>query len=855
MLKPITMYSALAAGIVLLGGMLAGCTKPEVETPASPSAELSVTSVGVTEAVLNLKTSLISEYAWAVYAEEPGTAPVPDVLFATGTVAACADGDNEFTVSGLEGNTGYTVYLAAKTVDDEFYDEVLAVNFTTTDYTEVLTILDAGYDSFRAHIQIPEDVIANGHAIRYVPVDIFTYNMNKQGMWGVNSDASMMQSNGGPDFCVTESSTLTFDNSEEQLYLHENFVPGAQLVFMIGEYEWGETWGNEGYLLPLFDEEGFMMDSMENPDVDEASYWSGVYDKVVVQLRKPELLEPTVNVEMDIKATSGTIKLTPEDGVVQYTVFCMPEELYQMVLGYLDNNEDHLQWFSTTVQAYMNGALSLSGAQEIDIADLFYDVPAESHYHLLVTAMGDAKGYTQNFQHIEFDTKAKVLEAPAVTVTPVGGEVSEDPFKVVFNVKNTGNVPVVSGYYAANYEREWESALSYSEYADIISTGNPLSAAEIELINSPEGYDMTFNSIDGMTTRLGILVYNEENTPNVVEEGGPAIAEQSTPYQPADERVESALFTDLPGDWTMTAEVSNYDYNQGSYVSLGAQSIKVSIYDGLNDYPDVLPENVYSLYPDMSKAEVDNLYEEFKMEAEAFNAKVRGQNWLLCVGFGYETPSEYYSMFDAATPYELFCDPEYSGYDVASLFYDFGPKWYLEVAADGSVTVPMDKDFMYPLSAWNRSTYYMAGYDKDNTATFVSGSFPAEVSSGHETITVNALTSDLYEGVNFYPNAIVDYGYYQSLSGYRIDGPLTLTKGWNGSDNALTSASVKSAGEAGVPVNNVVGFVPGSAPKSRTAFPAESEIVKYEQVENFKVVTPEEFLENVKTYSQQLLGR
>ena len=104
---------------MMAGGMLSGCEEPLV-TPDPPTAELSVVKTGTTEAVLNLHTGSISEYAWLVYSEDPGTAPVPDVLFATGTVSACVDGDNAFTVSGLEGNMTYTVYLAAKTIDDEY---------------------------------------------------------------------------------------------------------------------------------------------------------------------------------------------------------------------------------------------------------------------------------------------------------------------------------------------------------------------------------------------------------------------------------------------------------------------------------------------------------------------------------------------------------------------------------------------------------------------------------------------------------------------------------------------------------------------------------------------------------------
>lgn len=844
-------HLSLLACLVAAGGMLlSGCAKNTVES--EPSVELSLKSAESTSAVFSLRTSGISEYAWAVYSDVPESAPTEDVLFMDGTAGTCADGDSEFTVSALEGATDYILYLAAKTSGDEYYGEVLSAQFTTADYSEMITVINADYSSVSVHLEVPESVKENGNALRYVPVDLFTYNSNRMGMWGINSDASMLQMNGGPEHCVTDSGTLVFDNSEESTYMHNPFAPGEPLVFMTGEFSWGEVYGNEGYLVPLFDEEGFMAASMENPDVNDADYWTGAYDKKIIMLREPGELDATVKVDMDIKAVTGSIKFTPDPEVYQYCVFIMDNATYDMILGYLDDNEDYLQWFSTSYAAFMSGAVALTGNQEILLQDMFWNVPEDSHFHMIVTALGDEQGTSQSFQHIEFDTASKSLEAPVVTVTPVGGDVSDDPFSVKFNVKNTGNVPVVSAKYAANYIREWESSLTYMSYADIASSGYAFSDAEIEKINSAEGLELNFNSIDGMTTRLAVLAYNEENTENVIEYGGPAVAEQSAPYQPADQRVESALFDELPGVWTMTAEVSSYDYNQGGYVSNGPQSIKVSVYNGLDDYPETLPEDVYALYPDMSKDEVDALYDEFKMEAEAFNAKVRGQNRLLCVGFGYEN-SPY--AFKAATPYELFCSSEYNGYDVASLFYDFGPKWYLEVSADGSVVVPVDFTFMRPMQAWTGGPYYMVGLDtvSGENNVIVTGTFPVEVASDNSSVTVGALTDPSFEGIGFYPNAMVDYGYYQSIFGNRIDSELTLTRGWTG-DSSSTAMSVGNESAGGIRFN--IGLTSEvSRPKSRTAFPSEAKQLEYTQAENVKVVTKDVFEKGLNDYRQQFLSK
>ena len=770
----------------------------------------------------------------------------------------CVDGDNEFTVSGLEGNANYTVYLAAKTVEDEYYDEVLTATFTTTDYTEPLTVVETDYGSFRVHVMVPESVTSAGNALRYLVTDLFTYNMNKNGFMGVTPDAEFMASNGGLEYYIDKSQTMTFDNSEEQLYLHNFFVPGSPIVFKVGEFAWGESWSGEGYITPLFDYEGFYAD----PDAiaNEANYWTGHHAETVVYLREPALLDADVDVQMDIQAVKGTITLTPDEEVYQYCVFVLDQATYEYMLSYLDNDESNLQWFVTTQNAFMNGALSLSGNQVLQLSDIFYEVPADSHFHLLITSMGDAEGTSQSFQHLEFDTTPKTLAAPVITVSPIGGDESDDPFTVGFNIKNTGSVPVVSAAYNANYEREWQSLLEYMDYSQILSSyGNAFSAAEVELINSEEGYNVYFNSVDGMATKIAVMGYNEEMTPNVVEEGGSAVAVQSTPYQPAGERVESALFDELPGDWTMTAEVSQHDYYNGGYTSLGPMATKVTVYDGINDYPETLPENVYELYPDMSKDEVDALYEEFKLEAEAFNAKVRGQNRLLCLGFGYEEDSPY-PLYSAQTPYELFCNPDYSGYDVASLFYDFGPKWYLEVAADGSVTAPFNSVTMSPLTAWTyNGSYYLAGNNPDagyltvnyeydgGYAVPVDAAFPVEVSAGRETVSVNPLMllpEGYEEAQPFYPNAVMESTYGASIGGYRIDSGLTLTKGWNGSEDAASATASVKGGNGSAPALSPMYDVRSASvarPKSRTVVP-ESAKVKYEEVE-INVLTLDKFKE------------
>lgn len=856
-------HYALMAGILLVGAvMAAGCTPEEENVSSEPSAELSVVSADASSAVLSLTVSGISDYAYVTYSEDPGAEPAPVAIYRDGVSGTCSDGENTVNVTGLDALTDYTVYLAARTAAGEYYGEVLSVSFTTTDYTDDLVLVETFYDGFTMQIRMPEEVKERGNVLRYTEGNLLMYNSNKQG-WMASTDAATLEANGG--LWTDESIEITYNDDNvltgevdewgQEIYLHDPIVPGEPLVFMVGEFTTGESmygWG-EGWYSPLFDNEAYN-DALYNGmgEVNEEDYWTGHFAKKTFSAKAPEVLDAKVTFEPDMQAMSGTLRFTPDPEVYQYCVCLLDESSYQTVLQYLENNESYLQWFATSYYAAMMiGAQTFTGNQEVAVEDYIF-LQEDTEYHALITAMGDAEGMTQSFQHETFSTTPKQLEAPEVTVTAIANPSGEEsPYEVWFNVKNTGNVEITSAMYAANYVRDWEGALNMGmTYADITAQGNAFTDAEVAQMNTDEGYDVMFTSLDGMTTRLAVLAYNSEETANDLNaENSPAIAEATTPDQPDAPRVDSELFSALEGEWTMTANVSKYDYYEGGYVDQGPQSIKVTVYDGIDDYPETLPESVYGNYSNMSREEVDALYDEFKMEAEAFNAKVRGQNRLLCLGFGYE--DEGYSSFEAATPYELFCSPDYSGFDVPSLFYDFGPKWYLQVASDGTVSVPVNSSRIYPLQAWTDNIYYLAGYGDSGYisvgADDENAYFPVEVSSDRNTVTVGPME---FEGDDFYPNVIyIYYANYAYLGGNMITSGLTLTRGWAG-DAAAEAGMQQSASGRGqqlrIDSQNGMSFQPVARPKSRTSFLALKQYGKAAM----KIVPAEEFSARLADYSR-----
>ncbi|MGN1231963.1 MAG: hypothetical protein ACI4UJ_00755, partial [Candidatus Cryptobacteroides sp.] len=459
------------------------------------------------------------------------------------------------------------------------------------------------------------------------------------------------------------------------------------------------------------------------------------------------------------------------------------------------------------------------------------------------TAMGDEDGKTQNFQHLTFETPAKSGKAPEVIVTAMD-PAETSPYAVYFNVKcPTKNA--VGGKYAANYAREFEKLLNnkyYSyTYSDIVSQGYAFTADEIALINSDEGYTMAISTVPDEITRLAVLLYNDEDTPNAISGADDkAVAEIRSDKQPDAPKVDSPLFTSLLGDWTMTADVTKYDYYAGGIVPSGSRTCKVTITDAV-EYPETLTQDVYDLYKNsanMDKAAVDALYDEFKEEAKVFNAWLKGQNRLLCLGFGYED-NPYYLEYQGA--YDLFVNELYSGYDNRSLFWDFGPKWYLQIAADGTVSVPSNNITMYPMVAWAGNQIYLAANGPQGAAFNDGGAdlvFPGEVASDNSTVTIKPI---MVGEDPYYP--IAGFNYYGMFKGpdLYVNSNLTLTKGWT--EPAAPASYKAKASKSAKSRISVISATENNVPMLRKT-PLKA-LKSYKKV-SYKVVDKEQFLSTMQ---------
>jgi hypothetical protein len=269
---------------------------------------------------------------------------------------------------------------------------------------------------------------------------------------------------------------------------------------------------------------------------------------------------------------------------------------------------------------------------------------------------------------------------------------------------------------------------------------------------------------------------------------------------------------------------------------------KINISASAPELPASLDASVYDLYKGKSKEEVDGMFEELRDLSDHFTEyRLQGQNRLLCNGFMDFDPTAAMNgvnRLEYRSPYDLFVATDYSSVDIAQLFYDFGPKWYLQVLEDGSVIVPFHSMHMPPMSNWPGYPFYVAGVG--NGAAFYDANesypgFPVEISSDLNTITIKPIVlSDGKQSQAYYMNALgiqPQTGELELLATVLTD--IVLTRGWT---EPAKAAAVYGA-PASVEAMNSGATIPSvSIMKSMTDFEAK-ELPKHKFVEKANVVT------------------
>ncbi len=746
------------------------------------------------------------EIAYQVVAEEMVTSPA--ILFKdtkNSTFATVTPGQTLTVKENVNQDATQYIYAAAK-LDDKKYSKVVEVEFTTPSYQfeELITIVETYYDGYKAHITIPEDTKARGHAIRAASMPLAWYNLMKSSQGMASIDLQAIASQGDPySGHMFDDSTFVWnddnvvlldkfgepvvDENGEMFDIHNPIAPGEPTIIFAGECRYGSKEDFNavvGYYQPE-------RDSWSVPYYDRATQtWLGAFQKKEFFTKEPTLCDATVEVEIpedEIGVTDAMVYFNMDDDVARYFYMILDNSTYNQLLNtYMDGHEEWFQWFLTSYIAFYEwGVFPETESGYTNAAAGFVEpLTGDETYHVLVTVMGDERGATQRFIHETFRTKEKTKPAPVIEVTAIE---TGDPYLATFNIKAPAK-DLVGAYWACNYAREFELMFNAKyTYPDILKGNYTFSSEEMAQINSDAGLELSFPTLDGEVTRFAAYGCNDEYTFNYIndEKEGQGWADYHAPMAEKKTPVTSALFETLQGEWTATATISAKErLEDESIVSYKVEhSSKVVISDEAPELPETLDPYVYSLYSKQTKEDVDGMFEELGYLTDQFTEyRLEGQNRLLCNGFidfdYYKNPAKgEIGRMDYRTPFELFTATNYNSVDIPMLIYDFGPKWFMEVLEDGRVIVPFNSTYMPPMHNWPGYPFYVGAvageYAVIDATTEIPG-FPVEISADGNTITVKPIVAG---GENCYMNAVG-----MSPNGLEIIATvvseIVLTRGW-----------------------------------------------------------------------------
>lgn len=588
------------------------------------------------------------------------------------------------------------------------------------------------------------------------------------------------------------------------------------------------------------------------PTIDFNKFWhaDAWYDYVEFTLPGPDKFETgSVNVNTSaLRTDGGKIVFTPTGDTFCYFLGIMPESSdmgagYFDMLNMLDNKAEYLQWLTTSEIAPYLGIYpyyASDGTVVMNLEEVIYEISAGMRYHIIINAVpgkmqdGDLipDVSKQSFQHITFTLPNYTLDAPELEVTAYP---AYSPYKVKFNVKNANpSLPVKKVVYASNYTREFTSYMStygYT-YGDIV-LGNDgyanLSASEIEQVNSEFGYDMEFDVRENSYYTLAVMGWNSEGRVSDPDaEGSKAVAEATSTAMPAAAPLDMTKLNALKGDWTATATIKTVDYNTGN-ATASQKSWKVSIGD-LNTAETLTSEQYTYLEGfGVNKAAADAYLAEYNKQAADYNAAVLGQNRVLCLG--WDVSGE--RATSTAAPWSLFLMSDYNASLVDYLFYDFGPKWFLQTDAEGNIFVPVNYNVVPPMMLWyNGMEHYLcSGNYEKGIANYIyptdpfdvqTVGIPVEISEDGNTVTlksvvVNTDVSGTAQDVTLYPTMI--YNNQGTLAFYTpyVVSEVVLTKGWTEPAAPASKLSTRNS-TVGKSVVNGGDFKAPAKPHSRTVF-------------------------------------
>lgn len=883
-----------------------GCEEPTEDWINADGTGIKAEVKSTTDKTITLEvhTAGLSKIAWIAQTTDK-TAPAPMLVFRNGETQDVSNGKHTIEVKQLSANTSYNIYFAGEiAATADLTSEVVEVkDVRTADFNEPFTVREVRYDGFTIDVKVPESVKEEDHLIKWATSDFYMYNRNKIGRYGVVPDTELMNLNdsktGYGQFYFNTSTTIRISemdsfatdangNPDYDTYLYDVIVPGQPQMFILGEYEFGEgPWGwGYGYYQPLFNQADWAAAVAKNGGelIDETPYWDGMYKSVLLKAKEPEKLDDNLmDVNIDIRTDDAIVEVTLDESIPMVQIMILSETEHDLVYEWLGRSYEYFQWYATSYAGMMEGATYFyerpkNGVVRTAISEYLLNVSQTSKYWIYVVGLSgyDEEGYMNGSKQVcknyEFYLKQLTKPHPTIEVTPVEPtEPNMAYFKIFCPSAAEGN-PATNGYYISNYEKDWlASGMTAQQLLDNYAWGYEyyqFTTSDLDRINGVDGGDglvLSFTSRPNENYHFAAMITNDEGARAYSD------AVVCRTYETPVDRVESPLFESLKGEWAAsatvryskikpeTAESENPEYEQ--FTKTHTCTINV----GDVEYPEVLPESVYEAFAKagVSREETDIYYKEFSDAADLFNENNRDQNRILMNGFNFAGEMlPYLSYFNYMSAFDLFSADSsiYNSLSSSMPIFDFGPKWFIEVMADGTLGVPFNSDMMPPMGSWALNGYgqleeiHLIGYEPTTPMAIgyltgekgaVTGYFPVEISEDGNTITVKPFIYNLNgKELSFYPNVGIVAGYDQSTyapmytMNVAILSEITLTRGATAEPARVNAKSVgKPATMEVEPMNEIKRAV---RPRKRSVF---SESGKIEMVGPDHILTPEQKVE------------
>ena len=440
------------------------------------------------------------------------------------------------------------------------------------------------------------------------------------------------------------------------------------------------------------DSDYYIIAAMSDGSTPYPNIISEIYYKEFHTLRKPVSDAGLTTQLSDITSTSVRITTTPDSYVSEYYVWVRTVQDYDY---YVSVGGEAI--VRSMIQRGDSGSWHLTQANDAVCEGL---TPETDHYCLILVK--DNSG-AESFTKIPFTTTGRTLSAPEITVSIT--EPAQNPHNTLnLNIYSEGaaSAKVVFRPTADVAERRAEG---YSDEYIAENMGTPLSASQVESI-ATTGLTIVMEELwPEVEYTAFVYIKNAEQTSSI------KATTHSTPAQAPAPRVESELFTSLLGEWTLT-----YDLIQENLVEARVSEV-VTIAQGVD---------------------------------AKTNTDYRNQNRLVILGFPFEVSAQgVYEKMPVYLPADLKeARPNYYKYGENLIYRDYGPKIFLEIGADGTITVPTSRAcHLYNWGAEGSVDFYGCDYENEFIAP---ATFPVTISADGNTLSIGACQSGEEFGYGIY---------------------------------------------------------------------------------------------------------